>query len=90
MPDEKIARAIRARIRRKILRILIEDEEQSVHRIANQLKVLNSTASRHLKILYDLGIVDFKKRPPEKFYFLKIKEIKELFVVYDKIIEKMS
>ncbi len=89
MPDERLARAIRAQIRRDILHLLCNNEKMSVHQIKDLLNTSESTASRHLKQLYDLGIVDFEKKPPEKFYFLKIKEIKELFIIYDKIVEKM-
>lgn len=87
MSDEKITRAIRARIRRKILGILCDKEKESVHGIAEQLEITESTASRHLKLLYDLDILDFEKKPPEKFYFLKISEIKELFEAYNNIIK---
>ena len=90
MPDEKLARAIRARIRRDILHLLCQNERLSVHNIKDLLNITESTASRHLKQLYDLGIVEFERKPPEKFYFLKIEEIKELFDVYDKVVEKMK
>ena len=40
--------------------------------------------------MYDLGFVNFDNKPPEKLYFLKIKEIRELFKVYDKIVEKLK
>ena len=90
MPDEKLARAIRARVRRDILHLLCQNEKLSVHEIRDRLNVSESTASRHLKQLYDLGMVDFERKAPEKFYFLKIKELKELFNIYDKIVEKMK
>ncbi len=90
MPDEKLARAIRSKVRRDILHILYHKEKVSVHEIAEQLNITESSASKHLKLLYDLGFVNFESKPPEKFYFLKIKEIRELFKVYDKIVEKMK
>ncbi len=89
MPDEKLARAIRARIRRDVLHLLCKNERLSVHNIKDLLNITESTASRHLKQLYDLGIVDYERKPPEKFYFLKIKEMKDLLDIYDKIVEKM-
>ena len=89
MPDEKLARAIRSKIRRDILHILYQKETVSVHEIAKQLNITESSASKHLKLLYDLGFINFENKPPEKFYFLKIKEIRELFKVYDKIVKKM-
>ena len=90
MPDEKLARAIRSRIRRDILHILHQNEKISVHEIAKKLTISESSASKHLKLLYDLGFVNSEDQPPEKFYFLKIKEIMELFKVYDKIVKKLK
>ena len=90
MPDEKLARAIRSKIRRDILHILYNKEKASVHAIAKQLNITESSASKHLKLLYDLGFINFENKPPEKFYFLKIKEIKELFTAYDKIVKKLK
>ena len=90
MPDEKLARAIRSKIRRDILHILYNKEKASVHEIAKKLNLSESSASKHLKLLYDLGFINFENKPPEKFYFLKIKEIRELFEVYNKIVEKLK
>jgi len=90
MQDEKIARAIRPRIRRDILHLLCENAKLSVHKIRDLLNTTESTASRNLKILYDLGFVDFEIKSPEKFYFLKIKEMKELFRVYDMVVDKLK
>ncbi|MHA1255926.1 MAG: metalloregulator ArsR/SmtB family transcription factor [Promethearchaeota archaeon] len=90
MPDEKIARALRARIRRDMLHLLCRNEKLSVHEIRDRLNVSESTASRHLKLLYDLGLINFETKAPEKFYFLKIKEIAELLEIYDKIVEIMK
>jgi len=90
MPDEKLARAIRSRIRRDILHLFYKKEKISVHEIAKRMHITESSASKHLKLLYDLGFMDFKDKPPEKFYFLKVKELRELFEVYDKIVKKLT
>ena len=90
MPDEKLARAIRAKIRRDILHILNKKGAVSVHEIKNELGITESSASKHLKLLYDLGFVNSKSKPPEKFYSLKMKEIGDLLKVYDKIVNKMK
>ncbi|MFH1391702.1 MAG: helix-turn-helix domain-containing protein [Candidatus Diapherotrites archaeon] len=87
MSDEKLARAIRARSRRNILKILCKRKRVSVHEIAEELNLSESLASRHLKMLYDLRIIDSAYEPPEKFYSLKIKEIKQLFKAYDQVIK---
>lgn len=89
MPDEKIARAIRPRIRRDMLHLLCENDKLSVHNIKDLLNTTESTASRNLKFLYDLGLVDFEIKSPEKFYFLKVKEMKELLRVYDMVVDKL-
>jgi len=90
MPDEKLARAIRSRKRREILQMLCRKEKMSVHEIADELDMTESSASKHLKLLYDLGLVEFEMKPPEKFYFLKIDEIKEMFEIYNVVAEKMA
>ena len=90
MPDEKLARALRARIRRKILKLIIEHGKMSVHQIAEELKVTEYTASRHLKLLYDLGILEYEMKPPEKFYYVRIPEIEELLEVYDRVVSVLA
>ncbi len=90
MPDEKLARAIRASKRREILQILCNNEKVSVHEIAEKLGMTESSASRHLKLLFDLGFLGFEDRAPRKFYFLKIKELKDFFEAYNKIVSKIE
>jgi DNA-binding transcriptional ArsR family regulator len=86
--EEKLSRAISAYSRRQILR-LISDKEFIVKDIAEQTNQSVSLASRHLKMLYDLGFLNVRKEFPNKFYFLKVKEMKKLLVVYDKVISKI-
>lgn len=86
--EEKLSRAISASSRRNILR-LVAEKELTVKEIAQKTKMSFSLASRHLKLLYDLGFLNVKKQFPYKFYSLKIKELKELLTVYDKVINKI-
>ncbi|MBS3790940.1 MAG: winged helix-turn-helix transcriptional regulator [Candidatus Thermoplasmatota archaeon] len=90
MPDEKLARAIRSRKRRNILQMLCKNEKMSVHEIAEELDLTESSTSKHLTLLYDLGLVEYEKKPPEKFYFLKIDEIKDMFEIYNLVAKKMA
>lgn len=90
MPDEKLARAIRSRVRRDMLQALCHKEKISVHEIAERLGITESSASKHLKMLYDLGLVFFEDSHPEKFYYIRIMEIRELLRAYDKVIKKMK
>ncbi|MBS3116556.1 winged helix-turn-helix transcriptional regulator [Candidatus Woesearchaeota archaeon] len=86
--EEKLARAINAFSRREILRLLA-DEELTVKEIAEKTQQSVSLASRHLKFLYDLGFLNVRKQFPHKFYSLKVKELKGLLILYDKVIEKI-
>jgi DNA-binding transcriptional ArsR family regulator len=86
--EEKLSRAISAFSRRQILR-LIADTEMTVKDIAESTEMSVSLASRHLKLLYDLGFLNVRKEFPNKFYSLKVKELKDLLELYDKVIKKI-
>lgn len=86
--EEKLSRAISAFSRREILRLLA-DKELTVKEIAEKTSISVSLASRHLKMLYDLGFLKVRIQFPNKFYSLKVKELKELLVVYDRVIGKL-
>jgi DNA-binding transcriptional ArsR family regulator len=86
--EERLSRAISAFSRRQILRLLSE-EELTVKDIAEKTNQSVSLASRHLKLLHDLGFLSVKKITPYKFYSLKFKELKELLTIYDKVITKL-
>ncbi|MBT3813990.1 helix-turn-helix transcriptional regulator [Candidatus Woesearchaeota archaeon] len=86
--EEKLSRAISAFSRRQILR-LIADTEMTVKDIAESTEMSVSLASRHLKLLYDLGFLNVRKEFPNKFYSLKVKELKGLLELYDKVIKKI-
>lgn len=90
MVDEKLARAIRSRIRRNILEWLSEKERVSVHEFAEHYELSESCASKHFKLLYDLGFLDSEEKHPEKFYFLKVKELKQLVEVYRKVVKRIE
>ena len=89
MPDERLARALRARIRRDILHLLGDNNRRMVKDIATALQITESKASKHLKFLFDMGLVGINDEPPKKFYFLKFPEISILVEIYDKIVLKM-
>lgn len=86
--EEKLSRAISAFSRRQILRLLAK-QELTVKEIAQKTKMSVSLASRHLKMLHDLGFLNVRKMFPHKFYSLKVKELKGLLDVYDKVIKKI-
>ena len=87
--EEKLSRAISASSRRKILHLLSE-KEFTVKEIASITQMSASLASRHLKMLYDLGFVLVRKKFPNKFYSLKVKELKDLLESYDLTLVNLS
>ena len=52
-----------------MLHILNNGERASVHEIATELDITESSASKHLKLLYDLSFVDFEEKHPKSFIF---------------------
>ncbi|ADC64501.1 transcriptional regulator, ArsR family [Ferroglobus placidus DSM 10642] len=90
MPDEKLARALRARIRRRILKKILENGKMNVKQVAEELGISEYSASRHLKLLYDLGILDFEVKHREKYYFLKLKSMKKLLEAYEEVVKELK
>jgi len=86
--EERLARGISAFSRREILR-LIADKKMTVTEIAEKTNQSVSLASRHLKLLYDLGFLNVKVSYPNKLYSIKVKDLKELLDIYDKVIKKL-
>lgn len=89
MPDEKLARALGSKIRRDILHELIS-RESSVHQIAEQFDISEVNSSKHLKKLYDLGLLNTKTIGRERYYSIRIPEIKKLIKEYDRVAAKME
>lgn len=67
MPGDKVARAIGSAKRRDIL----INRESSLHAIAESLELSEVTASKQLKKLYDLGLLNARSRGRERMYSLK-------------------
>lgn len=89
MPDEKLARAFGSKIRRDMLHLLTK-KKLSVHKIAEEFGLSEVNASKHLKKLYDLGLLQTKTEGRERFYWIKIPQIKVLIKEYDRVVEKMK
>jgi DNA-binding transcriptional ArsR family regulator len=90
MADERLARALRSRIRRGILKELASSDRTSVHAFAKKNGLSESCASKHFSLLFDLGLLDYEERPPEKFYSLRIPQIRKLLAVYDEVVSRMN
>ena len=83
--EERLSRAISASSRRQILRLLA-DSELKVKDVAEKTGQSVSLASRHLKMLHDLGFLKVRKEFPHKYYSLAVPELKNLLEIYDKVI----
>jgi len=90
MPDEKLARAIRAKVRRDILREIMRNGRMSVNEVARRLGISEYSASRHLKLLYDLGILDYELKPPEKYYYSRLKGLRDLLDAFDRVVDELK
>ena len=63
--------------------------ERSVHAIAELFGLTEVTASKHLKKLFDLGLLETRTAGRERFYSLGIPGIKNFIREYDKVAEQM-
>lgn len=89
MPDEKLARALGSRVRRDMIHALME-QELSVHEIAEKFSIGEVNSSKHLKKLYDLGILDTRQEGRVRYYSIKIKELANLIRWYDIVASKIG
>jgi ArsR family transcriptional regulator, virulence genes transcriptional regulator len=71
-------KAISHPMRLAILGYLGEENQLSVTEIHNLLKIEQSTASHHLGILKDKGILDSVRKGKNTLYFLKRKNLSNL------------
>ena len=83
--DEMLSKAISFSSRRNILRLLFKNK-QTVTNISKSMNISTSLASKHLTLLDYLGIVKAKIKSPEKYYSIKLKGIKNLLKIYDKLL----
>jgi DNA-binding transcriptional ArsR family regulator len=86
--EERLSRAISAYSRREILRLLA-DRELPVKDIAKRTNMSVSLASRHLKMLYDLGFLQVRIQPPNKYYSVKVKRLNKLLEIYDEVLKAL-
>lgn len=90
MPEDKLARALGSKVRRDILRLLAKKDKISVHGIAGILNISEPSASKHLKKLYDFGLLNSSNEGRKQFYALKKLGIEQLIMEYDKVVKKLG
>ncbi|MHA7057658.1 ArsR/SmtB family transcription factor [Aquimarina sp. M1] len=74
-----VFQAIADPIRRDIMELLAK-EMLTVNSIAENFEISRPAISKHLKILQECEIVDFKKEGRERFYFIKPKNLIPAFM----------
>src|SRR6056297_1824795 len=89
MTEDQLARAIYSDARRKIIHLLAIQGSLNVQDIADRLNLSKSSASKHLKRLYDFGILEYEKVVREKFYSIRIEKIKDLDHVFRDVAQNM-
>ena len=86
--DEMLSKAISSSSRRNILRLLCKNP-QTVTNVSKSMNISTSLASKHLTLLDYLGIVESEIKFPNKYYSIKIKGIKNLLKIYDKLLNEL-
>lgn len=89
MPDDKLARALGSRVRRDMIHALLK-KELSVHEIAERFEISEVNSSKHLKKLYDLGILDTRVEGRIRYYSIRIRELSSLIRWYDIVASKIG
>lgn len=64
--------------RRELLRLLLEEGEQPVQRLASHFAMRRPSVSEHLKVLLDAGLVGQHKRGRERYYRLEPSPLMEV------------
>ena len=86
--DDMLSKAISSSSRRNILRLLCKNP-QTVTNISKSMNISTSLASKHLTLLDYLGIVEAEIKFPKKYYSIKLKGIKNLLKIYDRLIKEI-
>jgi ArsR family transcriptional regulator, virulence genes transcriptional regulator len=73
-----LMKAIAHPVRLSILGYLSDGEEFSVTRIHELLKIEQSTASHHLGVLKDKGVLNARREGKNKYYSLRNKNLRKL------------
>jgi DNA-binding transcriptional ArsR family regulator len=89
MPDERLARALGSRVRRDMIHALIK-EDLSVHEIADRFNISEANSSKHLKKLFDLGILNTYLEGRFRYYSMRIKELTNLIKWFDIVASKLG
>lgn len=74
-----VFRAIADPVRREIIDLLVQ-EERTVNAIAEEFEISRPAISRHLKILNECGLVNFRQEGRERYCCIKADELIPAFL----------
>lgn len=74
-----VFQAIADPVRREIIELLAE-EPMAVNSIAERFEISRPAVSKHLKILHECDLIDFKKEGRERYCLIKPKELIPAFM----------
>ena len=84
----KVAKALAHETRLEIIDILKEHQNRCVCELTEELKVSQSSVSKHLGILKNAGIVDSRKEGLNVSYYLRTPCVTNFFTCLDRILEE--
>ena len=82
----QIARALAHPVRLRIVDVLTDEGEKTVSDLTELLEVGQSSVSKHLRVMYDAGILNFEKRGLNVTYSVRVLCIADLFRCLDGIL----
>lgn len=82
MPVESVFGALGDQNRFKIV-MQLGEKDYTVDELKNSLAISQSSTSQHLKILYDVGLVSYKKHGNFRIYSLRKEELRKAMHFFD-------
>ena len=73
--------------RRELLRLLRDEGQQPVQRLADHFAMQRPSISEHLKVLRDVGLVSEHKQGRQRYYYLEgapLREVQEWLAPYER------
>ena len=64
--------------RRELLRLLRDEGQQPVQRLADHFAMRRPSISEHLKVLRDVGLVNEHRQGRQRYYYLEVAPLREV------------
>jgi len=86
-PIDMVFAALANPTRRELLRLLRDEGQQPVQKLANHFAMQRPSISEHLKVLRDVGLVNEHKQGRQRYYYLEgamLRVIQEWLAPYER------